>query len=82
MPDAQGREVDYTVMRVGSDDALALALPTKVEVEVTHDDTMPHQEVVALAYRKLLTVIVRETQAEYLAWRQRLIDEQRESTNL
>jgi hypothetical protein len=75
IPSAQGKAVQYSNLSVGSDDTLFLAAPSKIEVEVEHDDRMPHYQVVALAYRMLLRAVAQETWEEFKALRQRIIDE-------
>lgn len=82
LPNARGEAVPYSQMRVGSDDTLFLAAPSKGEIEVEHDEHMPHYQVVALAYRMLLKAVLNETWAEFNACRQRIMDEQRDPTSL
>jgi len=82
LPDARGRGRDYTVMRFGSDDAVFLAAPVKVEVEVEHPEDMPHHQVVAKAYRELQRMIAEEVWEEFRACWQRRVDEARGDVSL
>ena len=82
LPKEDGTAVPYSQMRVGSDDVLPLAQDAVVGIEVEHDEHMPHYQVVALAYRMLLNAVAEATYREFMAARQRIVDEAREEVQL
>ena len=73
VPKVSGASMPYSQMRVGSDDTMFLAAPSKVEVEVEHDEDMPHHEVRILALRILLRATVEATYDEFVVARQYVI---------
>lgn len=80
MPDADGKAVPFSQMKVGSDGVLLLEEGSSLAVEV--EEGLSDLEAVAVAYEKLLDRVAEATLRAFMKARQRIIEEQQSQIQL